>query len=222
MKRLRAFVVPTLALLVLVPPGEAAESFSFPSLDRAYHDVADRLAPIREGPLTLRLRSPSNVVRVDGHRLRLEPLGDGAFHGRLDLTVRGGGELVGEVDVGGLVTPVKDRLVLPRQSLEVPARVAIEARPDGFAVTLLERPDRLEVLIQSQLGNRLVGWCEQLGVLLLAVIECGQLDRAVTSVLVPLPPPGEAYLLPADALTPEERSRLERFLGAPPRPSEPR
>ena len=191
----------------------AEATFSFPSLDRAYHDVADELAPIQEGPLTLRLRSPNNVVLVEGHRVELDPLGDGRFRGRLELTVRGGGELVGEADVAGMVTPVRDRLVLPRQRFEVPARIAIESRPSGFAITPLELPSRLRVLIQSQLGNRLVGWCEQLGLLILTVLECGELEDSVTRVLVPLPSPGETFLLPYEMITEEERRELEGFLG---------
>lgn len=204
-----------LAILAVTTEARGAEStFSFPSLERSYHDVADELAPVQQGPLTLRLRSPSNVVLVESHRVRLEPLGDGQFRGRLELTVRGGGELVGEADVAGMVTPVRDRLVLPRQRFEVPGRVVIESRPSGFAITPLELPSRLEVLIQSQLGNRLVGWCEQLGLLMLPALECGELEDSVTRVLVPLPSPGETLLLPFELLTEEERGRLEAFLGA--------
>ncbi|HVS03608.1 MAG TPA: hypothetical protein VMT16_12625 [Thermoanaerobaculia bacterium] len=189
----------------------AGQSFTFARLNRTYSDLAPDLAPVQQGPLVVRLQSPSSHLVVAGHEVLLSPVGDGTHRAELLLDVLGGGVVEGDVELAGMVSPLSDRVVMPRQQFRIPARLRLTPSLDGFEVTPIELPSHLRVALQSQLGSQLVGLCDQLTALLLA-FDCSGLDRSLSSLRVPLPPPGETYLLPMSEIAPEERSALLRYL----------
>ena len=186
--------------------------FAFPRLNRTYHDLVGELQPIRHGPFTVRLSSPRQTIVLRSHRLELRPAAGGVHAGTLELEVMGKGWLVGDVDAAGLATRLQDELQVPPQTLRLDGRVRLERAPDGYRVTPLELPARVEVVIRSGLVADLIGWCDRLAAVPFADFDCVGLERSLERVAVPLPPAGESYLLPDAELRDEDRLALDRYL----------
>ena len=49
--------------------------------------------------------------------------------------------------------------------------------------------------------------------LVLVSLDCVVLEESLTNLEVPLPEPGESYLLPREELTQKEIAALEQYLG---------
>jgi|GEM_PF-1665126 len=193
----------------------AVRDFEFPSLNRTYRMDGATMAPVQQGPLTIYLTSPRNALIVRGHTLELQPLGDGTYRGRMTVDLLGSGDLVARIDTGnGGGDPMKDTVVLPRQTVEVSGRVRFHRVPEGWEVTALALPEETEVTIQSRVINSLVTMCEQLAAFL--GLDCGGVGHSLTHVAVPLPPPGTVFLLQASDLTADEVDLLDGYLGTSP------
>jgi hypothetical protein len=182
-------------------------------LNGTWSDVVGDLAPVEHGSLELTLSSPANVVRLREHRLQLTPAGDGTHRALLEVELQAGGDLEGVLRMGSFARPVDDRVVIPPQRLSIPGRIRLVPSLEGFEVTPVELPRTVTVRAQSRLANELLGLCEQLSVLVV-LADCSGLAVAADRVTVDLPPPGETYLLPAELVTPEERTALLRYLEA--------
>ncbi|MCL4839501.1 MAG: hypothetical protein KJ058_16210 [Thermoanaerobaculia bacterium] len=205
---LAAALLPGLAL-----PAAGAE-FSFSRFNRSYQDLVSEAPPYQAGGLVLRLRSPSQTLILQSHLLALEPAGDGTWKAELIASFLGKGRLVADLDLGGATQRLEDELVVPRQQIELPARVRIERKPDGYRFEALELPASLPVEIRSQLGNGLLALCETASLLSLGGFDCAALERRLQRVDVPLPPPGPGaeLFLPLADLTAEERTAFDAFL----------
>ena len=197
--------------LAVLAAGSASEEFRFAKWNGTYPDLVGDLAPVEQGALVLDLESPSNVVRLRSHRLVLTPLEEGTHRALLEVELQGGGDLVGDLSLGGITRPIDDRVVVPPQRLSIPGRVRIAPSTEGFDVTPVELPRTLTVSVQSQLGNQLLGLCEQVALFLIAG-DCASLAESTQKVTVDLPPPGETYVVPSALVTPEERTALLRYL----------
>ena len=194
----------------VLPAGAAPvpAGHSFSRLNRTYDDLVADLEPVTQGAVVLRIASPSNRLVIESHLLELTPLADGTHRAVLDVVFLGGAHLVGRVELAGTAAPVDDRVVLPRQRLRIPARLRVRPGADGIELTAVELPDGLAVAVQSTSGNQFLGWCEQLGAFL--PVDCSALD--LTSVQVPLPAPGETYVVPYEEIEPAERTALLRYI----------
>ena len=170
-------------------------------------------AAVRAGALVLRLRSPSQTLILQSHLLALEPAGDGTWRALLTASFLGKGQLLADLELGGVAQQLTDELVVPRQEIELPARLRIERRPDGYRFEAVELPPSLPVEIRSQLGNRLVGLCETAAVFSFGSLDCSTL-RASQRVDVPLPPPGPGAepFLPLTELTADARATPDALL----------
>lgn len=204
-----------LAVLTLgpLPLGAAAPgSFQFPKLNRQYSMGDPDLAPIQQGPITIRLSSPKNLVIVQSHHLQLTPRGDGSFDAEISADFLGKGDIQADFETAaGTSSRLADEIQLPRQTVRVSARLRFARVVGGYDVTALTLPKSVPVNVRSQLMTSLVGLCD--GVRILVPVDCDALDRSLTRVEVPMPAAGSVFYLSEADFTPEERAALEKFLG---------
>lgn len=218
MKRRKA-VLPVAALLLL----GAAQSpmpggpLRFERLNRAYEDIAQEIAPIVEGAITIRLSSPDNRMTVRNHQLRLEPGSAGSHSAELRVEFEGRGRLVADVDVGGLGSRFEDEVTVPAQAANLEGRVRVQKAEGGYLVTPEQLPPRVAVRIQSGLAGQIVGLCETAAQIPFTSLDCSGLNRRLSTAVVPLPAPGESYLLENADLSAEERRLLDASLAPPAR-----
>jgi hypothetical protein len=197
-----------------VEAADGAGVFEFASLNRRYEQLAPAPVPFEQGGVSVRLASPRHQLDLRSNRLVLRPRDDGSYDLALQLEFEGGGLLVADLDVSGLVSRLEDDIAVPPQRRTVLARVRLLRGPEGYLVTPVELPATFEVEIASRVGSRLVGACRSLAALGLGLVDCGGLDRAFSRVILPLPEPGETYLFEAEQLSEAERRQLDAFLAA--------
>lgn len=214
-------LMPWKKLLVLLPlmgSPAFAEDFSFAPLNRTYRDLVSDFAPLRQGPITLTLSSPNQTLTVQRHVARLLRQADGTFEGRLEIDLEGKGWLIGDVDWSGTGTRFQDELRLLSQTVALTGRASIQRSPGGFTLKTLALPSTVKLKIASNLATEIVTWCDRAAILPWSGLDCRGLERSLTEVSVPLPPPGETYFLSDADLGPEGRARFEAFLKAGPKP----
>lgn len=211
----------SLALLALVcPPSRgqaqpaAGEAIELRFLNGVYTDLDSDIDPVRQGPLTIRISSPRHQVTVHGNRVWLVPRPDGTLEATVEVDFEGGGDLVAEIEGGGATTPFQDTVTAPRQTVRVTGRTRMEGLAEGYLMTVEEAPPTVTLRIRSELATNLVRVCEALAGFL--GLDCSGLEAALSVVTVPLPQPGEQFLVPAALLTPEERAYFDHFLPAAP------
>lgn len=190
----------------------AAETgvFELASVNRKYDHLASDLAPIETGGMTVQLSSPQHELALLSNRLVLRPLGQGSYDLALQLEFSGTGSLVADLDVAGARSRLTDELTVPAQRRTLLAKVKIARSRSGYLITPLELPQELQVEIESRLGSQLVAACRPLS--LLMPLDCGGLERALTLISVPMPPPGETYLFESQRLAEGERRDLDAYL----------
>ena len=194
-------------------PAAGGAVLEFGSLNGTYRFDDAEIEPVRQGPVTIHLSAPRSSLVLQEHRVTLDPLGDGTHRAAVSLRLLGRGDLVADlVTPAGGSSRLEDLVVLPRQTVDVEGRVRFQRVPGGWDVTALALPEAVEVDIQSRLAGSLVTLCSQLAVFL--GMDCDGLDRSLSRVEVPLPPPGTVFHLPAGDLTAEEVARLEGYLGS--------
>lgn len=205
-----------LALLVSLPAaggGDGTAHLTFEGLNHEYHNGAAEMAPVQQGPMVIRLSSPGSAVTLHRHRLTLTPLPDGSHRAWLELEISGHGTVVADLYVSGLASRQEDELTVPAQDHSLEGRVAVARSGDGYRFTALELPATFEVRFESQLAGRLLGTCRALAAVPLMPLDCDALERRLSTAVLPLPPPGESFLLPDALLAEAERSALDRYLG---------
>jgi hypothetical protein len=225
MKTLLPALASALALLGLAGTAPAAPAaappgqFAFQRLNRSYGEVVSEIEPIRQGPVSVRLSSPRHDLTVRSHLLRLEPGAGGSHSAELRVDFMGKGWLVADVNVAGIAGiggRLEDEVTVPLQSQTVEGRVKLHKVAEGYLVTPEQLPRRLAVRARSGVGTRIVGFCDRAALVLLSNLDCPALDRALSTLVVPLPPPGESYLLAESDLTVEERRRIDAYLARQP------
>jgi hypothetical protein len=192
--------------------------FVFPERNRLYPDIQAALEPVQLGPMLVRLSSPGASLRISDHRIVLNPRPDGDHDVWAELQFSGSGTLVADLELAGLSTRETDQVLLPRQVQTQQGKVRLERGKDAYLVTPLEMPRQVRLQIRSRLAGDLATWCAAIPLISLTGADCSGLRNALSQVTVPLPPPGETYLLPYSQLTPEERRALDAYLdeaGAP-------
>lgn len=209
-KRLLLVVPFSLLLLGAAVPGQ----LRFERFNRSYAEVVPEIAPIAQGPLTIRLSAPKSNLTLRNHFLRLEPGPGGSHTAELRVEFQGKGWLVADVDVAGFTgTRLQDEVVVPAQTAILEGRVKVTREPGAYVVTTEQLPKQMRVKIQSGMAAQMVGFCDRVPTLL-GDLDCGRLDQMLSSAVVPLPPAGESYLLEDSDLTPQERQQLESYLAS--------
>jgi hypothetical protein len=217
-RALAAVLAPALLLLGGVSSGQPAGSgappgeLQFERLNRSYSQVAPELLPITEGPVTVRLSSPQNSLTVRSHLLRLEPGAGNSHTADLHIEFSGKGWLVADVEMAGVSTRLEAAVVVPEQTLEMQGRLRLRKVSGGYEVTPEQLPRQVVIRIESDIGRRLVDLCDGVSQLPFTAVDCTALERALSRAAVPLPAPGESFVLADAELTPRDRQRLDLYL----------
>ncbi len=202
------------------PPDERASDrgalvMEFPRYNTEYRGLVAELQAVDAGGLTVELTSPEHELTVLGHRLSLWAGKDGLHDARLEATFRGSGELIAEVRMGSFPARLDDRVTILEQSKIVDAVVRVVPDPEGYMVTLEERPDSVDVAIESELADGLVSLCGGFSLFLGSRAACDGLETLLNNPRVPMPEPGTEFLVHRDYFTEAERARIDGFLGFP-------
>lgn len=204
-----------LLLAVLSVAQASAISFAFERLNRTFETVVEELAPVQVGPAQVTLRSPQHAFTLRRHLADLKPSPSGGHSIELELSFSGWGLLEADVTMGSLSTSLSDKVVIPGQSLALAGRVQLARTDGGYLVTLVELPPSVSVRIESQLARRLFSLCRPMG-LVLVNLDCQALEAALSVIDVPLPAPGQSFLLPDEELTELDREGLDLYLTSAP------
>jgi hypothetical protein len=191
------------------PPNQNFRDFEFQRLNRSYRDVPVAVEPVDLSPLHIALTSPRHDLVLLRHRLRLRRLTDGSHAAELWVQFQGAGHLVADVSALGLGTRLQDDVTLPKQDKFFEARLRIVRSKEGYLVTTVTLPKSAEVKLKSRLGADLVQWCDQIP---FSLLRCDDLGRSLSSATLPLPAPGDTYLVSNADLTPEEKRALDGYL----------
>lgn len=201
-----------LSILMLgVAASARPAEFEFAKLNRVYSQFVDQLEPVVLGPVEVLLRSPRHQLQLSRHHAWLEPAAEGTHRIRVEIELQGSGTIDAVLRAAGLEGKLEDELTLPLQTLQMDGRIRLARSPTGWQIALVEAPESVEVVIQSQLAGRLVPVCRQMA-LVLVNFDCGALEQALSRIQVPLPAPGTEFLLPIEEVSPEEAKALDRYL----------
>jgi hypothetical protein len=188
----------------------ADEGIEIAYLNRTWTDLEGELDPVREGPLSVRLRSPQQRVTVHHNRLVLAAVRPGETDARVEARFEGEGQLVADVEGGPFATTLTDRVRAPLQSVLVKGRVSITRDADAYQVRFVDGRTSAPVKIESRLAGEVVALCGDLGGL--AVVDCNRLRESLSTVQVPLAGGDRALRLPRESLGAQERAYLDRFV----------
>ena len=216
---IQLFRFPSLLLLAFCswPVQAAAPSafvFSSEARNGVYEDTFQEISPVERGGMTIDMASPDNEITIHGHRIELTPQGERVHRGNLTVEVSGWGDLIADVAFTSGSPPqrFRDRLTIPRQTVDLSGLVLLSKTTDGYVVTPLEMPKTVPVRVESGLADGIVASCEALSRLPFLSLGCSGLGQAFERVQVPLPGPGQSYVLPAGELTADERRQLDGYL----------
>jgi hypothetical protein len=188
------------------------QTFSFSEVNGVYSNPNPEIAPVQQGPVTVALRSPANEIELRENRLLLRPLGGGEHLAWLTVELQGKGDLEADLTMAGATSTMKEVVELPPQVLRLEGKIRLERVADGYRVTAVELQPEVRLEIRSQVASTLVGTCNRLAIVLPVGASCSQLERSLNEAVVPLPPPGETFLLPDTLLTDGDRERLNAYL----------
>lgn len=178
-----------------------------------YRNLDQGIAPINQGGITILFSSPEHVFTVYSNRLELAPAdAEGVLPAALEVDFEGAGRIIAEISAGSAGgNKIEDAVEAPRQTIRVEGKIRLAARPDGYLVTLVERPDTAQLDIKSQMAQNLLGLCQLFERLPFVPVDCSGLGAALSVVTAPLPEPGTELLLPNALLTEDEQSFLAGF-----------
>lgn len=213
----RSFVVLATLLAAGAPDGRAAEpaapapeAIEIGYLNRTWTNLEGEVNPVEEGPISVRLTSPSHRVTVHRNRLALRAGEWGDPAARMEAEFEGEGDLVADVGGGPFATSFSDRVAAPRQSVRVEGRARVARDPEAYTVTLVDGPPSAPVEIRSAVIGEIVSLCEDIG--WLAALDCEHLRASLSTVHVPLAGRDRSVRLPRAELTAAERAYLDRFV----------
>lgn len=194
------------------PP--AATELTFPRFNDVYEQPGAVSRPLVQGGVTIRLRSPENHLVLRSHRVRLAPMGDGTHWAEVVADFAGRGRVIADLDFGtGQPTRLEDEVVLPPQTRTVVGRVVIALGESGdYEITPVELPETVAIAFESKLAGGLADLCRTVTLMAGLAIDCGTVEAGLTTASIPLPEPGETYLVPAERLSAEDRAQLDAYL----------
>ena len=195
-------------LLAVSVAAEEWTELRFERLDRTYENLATDFSPVERGIFVVTLSSPENVLVLRRHLVRLRPVDGGRFRAELELELEGSGRVIADVDIGGSSSRFIDDIRVPPQRFVVPGEVALELRPDGLAVTLIEVPPAVAVTIESGLGRQFGTACAGI-----PLLPCAGMEELFGRVRVPLPAAGTTFVLPRSEVEEADWGVLVGLLG---------
>lgn len=219
-RRTRHGIAAALVAVALVATTLSAQGGAPPTVlrsdrvDGIHRDMAPAIAPIEMTGIRIELSSPSHELEVLEHGLELSPGTQGDHVARLSARIRGDADLVAVLEIGGLPGAMEDRIVLPEQVQEIAGRAELERTEEGYRITLLELPTHAEIQIDSKLAGNLVTVCKGFAVIPFMAVNCDALDAAMSVLRLPLPKPGEVFVLDPEDLTESERRQIDAYLEA--------
>jgi hypothetical protein len=184
----------------------------FDRFNKTYQDLTAEIGSVQQGPLMIQFKSPRQLMTLKKHSLFLQPNQDETHQANLQLEFQGSGNLVAEVGLAGLNSQLEDQVLVPLQKKVLNARVRLVRTEGGYRLTTISLPKQLDLEIRSNLASRLVGWCFQVSLVPLSVLDCNQLDRKLSKVVFPLTP-NQSYFISNQDLTTEERQEIDAYLG---------
>jgi len=196
--------------LLLAAALPAEPGIELTHLNGTYAGLGVGLAPIREGPLAIRLSSPSLELTLHRNRLVLNPSEGGDPDARVEAEFEGAGDLVAQIEGGTLATRFRDPVVVPRQVVELRGKARVTRDPEGYTLHVVEAPSSVPVRIRSGAVGRCVTVCRGLG--LLAVVDCGRLERTLSTLQVPIRSGQTGLRVPRARLGASDRAYLDRFV----------
>jgi hypothetical protein len=204
-----------LGLLVAAAPGQPEDrGVELAFLNQTHSNLDLELAPIREGPLAIQLSSPRHRMTLHRNRLVLIPTASQDAEAWVAAEFEGEGDLVADVEGGSLATRLRDHVEAPRQIVELRGKARVARDAEGYTLRVVEAPPSVPVRIRSGLVGRCVALCRGLG--LFAMVDCARLERALSTVRVPLRSDQATLRLPRSQLSETERAYLDRFVPSSP------
>ncbi len=187
---------------------DEATVFPLSLLNGIHTNLAPDLAPIKRGPVTVRIESPSHRVAVHRNQLTLRATEDGLVAADFEVDFEGEGQLIANLEAV-VSSRLEDEVVIPRQTLQLSGLIRLRPAEDGYWITLVEMPATVQVTIESKLLRQLVDLCEGFSGFL--PVSCDGLAEEASRATIPMPEAGEEVLLPAAYLTEAERALFARF-----------
>ncbi len=176
-----------------------------------YEDLDSNLEPIRQGSLTILFSSPEHRLTVHGHQLRLTARGEGRVDAVLEVDFEGRGRLIADVSGIGRFT---DRVEAPRQTASARGTVRIARVEAGYLFTVVSADPVVRLEVKSGVADQILSACRAASMIPFLSLPCGGLESALALVSIPMPGPGEQFLLPAANLKADEAALLDRFASA--------
>ena len=184
----------------------------FDRLHGIYENLAAVVEPVRSGPVTLRMSSPQHRLELLSSQLELTPREDGIHDAKISLRFRGQGDLHTELDFGGLPASFEDKVVFPEQDVEIEGLVRLIAEEEGYRVVVERTEGFTQIEARSVLSSEIVSWCNRLARFLRGDAGCDALDEALSHPKLPLPGPGEEFVVLREQLTDDERAQIDVYL----------
>ena len=197
-------------LMAATPAPPADQGIELTYLNQTHTNMDFDLAPIQEGMLSIQLSSPSHRLTLHRNRLVLAPSAGGDSDAWVEAEFEGAGDLIADVEGGSLATQLRDHVEVPRQTAQLRGKARVTRDAEGYGLRVLEAPPSVPVRIRSGIVDRCVALCRGLG--LLAVLDCGRLERALSTVQVPIPPDQSTLRIPHARLSATDRAYLDRFV----------
>lgn len=213
---MRASRLPIALFVVLLAAVAAAqaETFVLQRLNGTYTDLGGQVREVRSGPVVVRPSSSSSTFELLANRLELTPLGEDVHQADLWVRFEGEADVEAEILVGSLSGgTLQDKVTVPNQERTLSTRVRLERQDADYLITIVESPDDFNITIQSHLAGQIVSLCESLTRFTFGS-SCDGLDAALSNPKIPMPEPGEEFVLDSDEMTPEERARFDGYLAA--------
>ncbi len=209
--RIASFLPILLVLLAAPLAAQPAAEIEIGFMNGLYTDLDQGIAPVRRGGMTIHVSSPEHRLTVHGNRLRLAGTEDDTVEALLEVDFEGEGKIVAELESGAARQRFDDQVAAPRQTVTVTGEARLEKVEDGYLMTVVGGDETVELVIHSGMGDRLVGLCRLFERLPFIPINCAGIETALSVVTVPLPRPGEQFLVPAEQLTAEEKAFFDRY-----------
>lgn len=190
------------------PPNDPGVELTY--LNQTHTDLDLEFPPIQEGPLAIRLSSPSHELSLHRNRLVLVPNRAGSADAWAEAEIEGAGDLVAKIDSGSLATQFQDRVIVPRQVVRFQGKTRVVRDAEGYVLRLVEGPPSVPVRIRSGVVDRCVALCN--GLALFSAVDCGRLETALSTVNVPLRAEESALRIPRAKLSESERVYLDRLV----------
>jgi hypothetical protein len=204
-------LVGLLGLLVAAtsaPPADRGIELEY--LNQTHTNLKGELAPIQEGPLEIQLNSPNPRLTLHRNRLVLTPSASGDPDAWVEAEFEGAGDLVAHVEGGPVATQFQDHVVAPRQVVELRGKARVARDDEGYTLRLVKAPPSVPIRIRSGIVDRCVALCNGMG--LFAAVDCGRLERALSTVQVPLRSEDPTLRIPRTRLSATDRTYLDRFV----------